>query len=64
MNKSEVLRHFGGVGAVAHALGVKSSAVSQWGELVPARRAYEIERITGGVLKVNAASYGIGRKSA
>lgn len=50
--KREVIEHFGSVGAVASALGIKSSAVSQWPELIPMRRAYEIERITNGVLKV------------
>lgn len=64
MNKDEVLKHFGGVGAVAQALGVKSAAVSQWGEIVPARRAYEIERITDGALKVDVAVYDADRKSA
>lgn len=52
MKKRDVIAHFGSVGAVAAALKIKGAAVSQWGELVPVRRAYEIERLTKGVLKV------------
>lgn len=52
MLKSQVIDHFGTVGATAQALGIKSSAVSQWPEVIPKLRAYEIERITGGKLKV------------
>lgn len=46
MKKEDVIKHFGSVNAVAVALGIKSAAVSQWGEYVPVRRAYEIEKIT------------------
>lgn len=64
MKKTEVLKHFGSVGAVAEALGVKGSAVSQWGELVPVRRAYELERITNGALRFEHEAYEAARKSA
>lgn len=55
MLKAEVIKHFGGVGEVAKALGIKSAAVSQWSDEVPIRRAYEIERITEGALKVEVS---------
>ncbi|MDD9154980.1 Cro/CI family transcriptional regulator [Aliivibrio sp. S4TY2] len=53
MKKKDVIEHFGGVGKAAVALGILQSAVSQWGENVPQRRAFEIERITNGVLKAD-----------
>lgn len=51
MTKSEAVKHFGGVVRLAEVLGIQSQAVSQWGEQIPMRRAYEIERLTGGKLK-------------
>lgn len=56
MKKKDVIAHFGSVGAVADALKIKGSAVSQWGEKVPVRRAYELERITSGALRVESDS--------
>lgn len=53
MKKAEVLKHFGGVMGVARALGIASPSVSQWQEDIPMLRAYQIERITEGKLKVN-----------
>jgi len=52
VKKKDVIAHFGSVGAVADALKIRGAAVSQWGENVPVRRAYELEKITGGVLQV------------
>ena len=57
MKKSDVIRHFGSVGAVAKALKIKGAAVSQWGELIPARRAYQLERLTKGSLTVDESLY-------
>lgn len=53
MKKSDVIAHFGSVSAVADALKIRGAAVSQWGETIPALRAYEIERITNGALTVD-----------
>jgi DNA-binding transcriptional regulator YdaS (Cro superfamily) len=53
VKKIDVIDHFGSVGAVADALKINGSAVSQWGEEIPIRRAYELERITKGALKVS-----------
>lgn len=49
--KSAVIAYFGGVSEAAKAIGVKPPSVCGWGEYVPARRAYEYERITNGELK-------------
>lgn len=56
MWKYEVVAHFGSVIAVAKALGIKSAAVSQWPDRIPMRRAYELERLTNGALKVQAGT--------
>lgn len=61
MHKAEVIKFFGSVGAVAAALGIDSAAVSQWGELIPRLRAYELERITANKLKIDISLY---RKAA
>lgn len=52
MFKKEVITHFGSCSAIAEALGVSKSSVSQWGETIPLLRAYQLEKITGGKLKV------------
>lgn len=43
--------YFGTKAAIADALGIKRSAVSQWGGTIPQGRAYQIEVLTGGKLK-------------
>ncbi|MCF7719128.1 Cro/Cl family transcriptional regulator [Aeromonas jandaei] len=43
--------YFGTKVAIADALGIKKSAVSQWGDTIPKGRAYQIEVLTGGKLK-------------
>ena len=53
MKTEAVIEHFGTKAAVARALGVSMAAVSQWGEMVPVGRAYQIEVITGGALKAS-----------
>lgn len=54
MKKNEAIKHYGGVVQLAAALGITSQSVSQWGDTVPPRRAYEIERLTGGQLKAES----------
>ena len=51
MKKTDAIRHFGNVSKLAAVLGVAHTAVSQWGDDVPARRALELEKITKGALK-------------
>lgn len=46
--------YFGTKAAIADALGIKRSAVSQWGETIPKGRAYQIEVLTDGKLKVDS----------
>lgn len=53
MKTSDAIEHFGTKAAIASALRLQRAAVTQWGDEVPARRAYELERITGGKLKAD-----------
>ncbi len=57
MKKADVLNHFGGVTKTAIALGINKATVSCWGETIPQGRAYQIESLTGGELKVNPTDY-------
>lgn len=45
--------YFGTKAAIADALDIKKSAVSQWGDTIPKGRAYQIEVLTGGKLKAD-----------
>lgn len=53
MKKQEAIQYFGSLVNLAKALGIGHSAISQWSEDIPQRRAYEIERITNGALKAD-----------
>ncbi len=55
MKTADVITHFGGITPLAKAIGVKTQAISQWGEIVPELRAYQIEVLTGGALKADPA---------
>jgi len=53
MKKSDAIQYFKSASKVARALGLTRMSVSRWGEEVPPRRAFEIERITNGALKAD-----------
>ena len=55
MKKTEVIKYFGSATSVAKALKIKPAAVSQWDEEIPEGRAYQIESITNGQLKVETS---------
>ena len=57
MRKSEVIEHFGGVSKTASVLGISPPAVCRWGEVIPQKQAFVIERITKGKLKYDASLY-------
>jgi predicted transcriptional regulator len=61
MLKTTVKRHFGSLEAVAQALGITKSAVSQWPDRVPEGAAYKLQFITGGKLRVEQAMYRVRR---
>lgn len=52
MLKEDAVKYFGNSKKLAEALNVTKGSVSQWGDEIPELRAYQIERITGGKLKV------------
>lgn len=56
MTKSQAIKHFGSVTALAKALRVTYEAVRQWDD-VPELRQYQIERITLGALKAEQKSH-------
>ena len=53
MTKDEALAYYGTQVKLAKALGITQAAVSKWPEQVPLLRQYELERLTGGALKVD-----------
>lgn len=53
MNKKEAIEHFGSVTELAKKLNVTTQSISQWGNEIPLRRAFEIDRITNGALKAD-----------
>ena len=56
MTTDEVLAHYGNSkSAIATALNISPSAVSQWGERPPEKQQFRLEKITGGVLKADIA---------
>lgn len=57
MLKSEAVKHFGTALALARALGISSASVSEWGEYVPEGRAYQLQVMTAGALRVDPSIY-------
>lgn len=58
MYKKDVLAHYNHRQVnVARAIGISHAAVWAWGDIIPERMAYRLERITGGTLKVDPSLY-------
>ncbi|OIN27402.1 Cro/CI family transcriptional regulator [Vibrio barjaei] len=53
METRDAIEHFGTAVALAKSLGITRQSISRWGEKVPPRRAFEIERLTDGKLKAD-----------
>ena len=53
MKKSKAISYFGSSSKLARKLGISKQSISQWGDDVPQRRAYEIEKLTNGKLKAD-----------
>ncbi|MBS7559955.1 Cro/Cl family transcriptional regulator [Pseudomonas sp. RC4D1] len=56
MTRTQAIEHFKGIPKLAKALGISYAAVAQWGEIVPKLRQHELEKLTGGILKVDSDS--------
>jgi transcriptional repressor of cell division inhibition gene dicB len=50
---SDVIKHFGGISGLAAALECTTQAISQWDELIPEQRAYQIEVLSKGKFKAS-----------
>jgi hypothetical protein len=57
MLKKSVLDYFGGPSKTAQFLGLTHVAVIRWEEIIPKGRAYELEKLTKGKLKVDPSLY-------
>ena len=57
MLKILVVEYYGGISKTAIALGISHPAVCRWGEVIPQKQAFVIERITKGKLKYDASLY-------
>lgn len=61
MLKKDVIDFYGSKSAVARALNISPSAVTQWEDVVPEKQAYRIQILTGGRLKINPKLYPVQR---
>lgn len=57
MRKQEVLDYFGGPAATGKFLKISHVAVVNWPDPIPKGRAYELQTLTEGKLKVDPALY-------
>lgn len=57
MLKKNVIEYFDTVRNVAAVLNITEAAVSQWGPIIPEKRALQLERLTGGNLVVEKKNY-------
>ncbi|MBB1363914.1 MULTISPECIES: Cro/CI family transcriptional regulator [Shewanella] len=53
MKTKDAILYFGSKSQLAKNLGLTKGAISQWPDDVPELRAYQIERLTEGVLKAD-----------
>ncbi len=53
MNTHDVAEFFGSKKKLADALGIRPSAVTMWGETIPASRQYQIQVLSKGKFKVS-----------
>lgn len=49
----DVIKHFGGITALAAKLGCTTQAISQWGGAIPEPRAFQIEVLSKGKFKAS-----------
>lgn len=58
MLTKDAVTFFKGKSKVAAVLGISPAAVSQWGEHVPQLRQYQLQSLSGGILKVSPLTLG------
>ncbi|PWV99407.1 Cro/CI family transcriptional regulator [Mangrovibacter plantisponsor] len=57
MRKKDVIKFFGGTSKTANMLGITHPAVCRWGDIIPQKQAFVIERITSGKLRYDPSFY-------
>jgi hypothetical protein len=57
MDKQTVIKHFGSQIAVARALGLSKSTISEWPDPIPEGQAWKLQVLTGGKLQVDQSVY-------
>lgn len=58
MYKKDVIAYFGHRQApIARALGISKAAVGQWREIIPEGKAYRLQTLTNGALRVDPSLY-------
>jgi DNA-binding transcriptional regulator YdaS (Cro superfamily) len=57
MRTADAIQHYGSRAAIARALGLTPSAVSQWGETVPELSAWRLWMASGGRLALDPWVY-------
>jgi DNA-binding transcriptional regulator YdaS (Cro superfamily) len=57
MKKTVAVQYYGSAYRLAAVLGINQSAVSRWRTYVPLLRALQLERDSGGVLRVDRDAY-------
>jgi DNA-binding transcriptional regulator YdaS (Cro superfamily) len=57
MKTQDAIEHFGSAAALARAVNITRSAISQWGELVPIGTAARLEKLTEGALVLDLEDY-------
>lgn len=57
MRKKDAVSHYGTQEKVALALGIRRQAVQGWGDVVPLGRAYQLQVLSRGKLRVDPALY-------
>lgn len=57
MYKAVAIAHFGNTVKLAKILGITSSSITQWGEIIPEKQALKLERLTNQALKYDPVLY-------
>jgi len=59
MTKKDAVKYFGSQSAIARALGIRPHAVSQWSDIPPLLRQYQIQSATRGKLRADDGAAGV-----
>jgi hypothetical protein len=57
MKKNNAIKHYKTAAKLARVLGIAKQAVFNWGEVIPQKQAFRLDRITHGALKYDPSFY-------